>query len=79
MTFISSPALRRVLERYGERDWLGSARASQASLLASQKGGPITAGSMARFLKALYAEAGIAGAPRTAAGALSSRASPSAG
>ena len=29
---------------------------------ASQKGGPMTAGSMARFLKALYAEAGIAGA-----------------
>jgi len=60
--FVSSPALRRVLERYGERDWLGSARASQAALFASQKGGPMTACSMARFLKALYREAGIAGA-----------------
>ncbi|MGA2567937.1 MAG: site-specific integrase [Pseudolabrys sp.] len=60
--FVSSPALRRVLERYGERDWLGSAPASQAALFASQKGGPMTACSMARFLKALYREAGIAGA-----------------
>ena len=60
--FVSSPALRRVLEKYGERDWLGSARASQAALFASQKGGPMTAYSMARFLKALYREAGIAGA-----------------
>ena len=60
--FVSSPALRRVLEKYGERDWLGSARASQAALFASQKGGPMTAGSMARFIKALYAEAGITGA-----------------
>ena len=31
-------------------------------LFASQKGGPMTACSMARFLKALYREAGIAGA-----------------
>ena len=60
--FVSSPALRRVLEKYGERDWLGSARASQAALFASQKGGPMTACSMARFIKALYREAGIAGA-----------------
>ena len=60
--FVSSPALRRVLEKYGERDWLGSARASQAALFASQKGGPMTACSMARFLKAIYAEAGVAGA-----------------
>ena len=47
--FVSSPALRRVLEKYGERDWLGSARASQAALFRSQKGGAMTAGSMARF------------------------------
>jgi integrase/recombinase XerD len=60
--FVSSPALRRVLEKYGERDWLGSARASQAALFASQKGGAMTPCSMARFLKAIYAEAGIAGA-----------------
>lgn len=37
--FVSSPTLRRVLAKYGERDWLGSARASQAPLFASQKGG----------------------------------------
>jgi Phage integrase family len=51
-----------VLEKYGERDWLGSATASQAALFRSQKGGAMTAGSMARFLKVLYAEAGISGA-----------------
>ena len=60
--FVSSPAPRRVLEKYGERHWLLSAGASQAALFASQKGGPMTACSMARFLKALYAEAGIPGA-----------------
>lgn len=60
--FVSSPALRRVLEKYGEGRWLLSARASQAPLFASQKGGAMTPGSMARFLKALYAEAGISGA-----------------
>jgi len=60
--FVSSPALRRVLEKYGEGRWLLSARAAQAPLFASQKGGAMTAGSMARFLKALYAEAGISGA-----------------
>ena len=60
--FVSSPALRRVLEKYGEARWLLSAGASQAPLFASQKGGPMTACSMARFLKALYREAGIAGA-----------------
>jgi len=42
--------------------YLGSVGASQAPLFASQKGGPMTASSMARFLKALYAEAGISGA-----------------
>jgi integrase/recombinase XerD len=60
--FLSSPALRRVLEKYGERDWLGSARSSQAALFASQKGGHLTPGSMARFLKYIYREAGVAGA-----------------
>ena len=60
--FASSPALRRVLARYGEARWLMSASRSDAPLFASQKGGAMTAGSMARFLKALYAEAGIAGA-----------------
>jgi integrase/recombinase XerD len=60
--FVSSPSLRRVLEKYGEGRWLLSAGASAAPLFASQKGGAMTACSMARFLKALYAEAGIAGA-----------------
>ena len=64
--FVSSPALRRVLEKYGERHGVLSARASQAALFPSQKGGPMTACSMARFLKALYRETGIAGRPRTA-------------
>ena len=58
--FASSPALRRVLEKYGEGRWLLGAAASQASMFASQKGGPMTAASMARFLKAVYAEAGLA-------------------
>ncbi len=60
--FASSPALRRVLAKYGEARWLMSAASSQAPLFASQKGGAMTPGSMARFLKALYAEAGISGA-----------------
>jgi integrase/recombinase XerD len=60
--FASSPALRRALERYRETRPVPSARPSQAPLFASQKGGPMTACSMARFLKALYREAGIAGA-----------------
>jgi len=60
--FVSSPALRRVLEKYGEGRWLLSAGASATPMFASQKGGPMTACSMARFLKALYREAGIAGA-----------------
>ena len=60
--FLSSPSLRRVLARYGEARWVMSAGASRAALLPSQKGGPMTAYSMARFLKALYGEAGITGA-----------------
>ncbi len=60
--FPSSPALRRVLERYGEGRWLAGAGAAAASLFPSQKGGAMTPASMARFLKELYSEAGIAGA-----------------
>ena len=60
--FLSSPALRRVLLKYGEGRWLLSARASPAPLFPSQKGGPMTAASMARFLKGLYREAGISNA-----------------
>jgi integrase/recombinase XerD len=58
----SSPALRRVLSKYGEERWLLSTRASNAPLFPSQKGGPMTPASMARFIKALYREAGIANA-----------------
>jgi integrase/recombinase XerD len=60
--FASSPALRRVLERYRATRAAASARALQTALFASQKGGPMTACSMARFLKSLYREAGVAGA-----------------
>ena len=60
--FLSSPALRRVLSKYGEGRWLLSARTSHAPLFPSQKRGPMTPASMARFLKGLYREAGISGA-----------------
>jgi integrase/recombinase XerD len=60
--FLSSPALRRVLLKYGEGRWLLSARASPTALFPSQKGGPMTPASMARFLKTLYRDAGISNA-----------------
>jgi integrase/recombinase XerD len=60
--FLSSPALRRVLSKYGEGQWLLGARAWHGPLFPSQKGGPMTPASMARFLKGLYREAGISGA-----------------
>ncbi len=47
--FASSPALRRVLAKYGEARWLMSAASSQAPLFASQKGGAMTPGSMAKI------------------------------
>ena len=63
--FASSPALRRVLEKYGERD-LGCSKLRRASgsprCSRARNGGALTPSSMARFLKALYGEAGIAGA-----------------
>jgi len=54
--FLSSPKLRRVLEEYHEenRPW-----DFNLPLFASQKGGHMTATSMARFLKQLYIETGI--------------------
>jgi integrase/recombinase XerD len=58
--FLSSPWLRKALARYGEERWIASAAIAQAPLFASQKGGHLTAASMARFLKCLYVEAGIA-------------------
>jgi len=60
--FLSSPALRRALVKYAEGRWLLSAKSSQAPLFPSQKVGPMTAASMARFIKALYREAGLTGA-----------------
>ena len=60
--FLSSPALRRVLARYGEARWLISARGPQAPLFSSQKGSHVTPGSMARFMKYLYREARVASA-----------------
>jgi integrase/recombinase XerD len=60
--FLSSPALRRILSKYGEGQWLWGARASHAPLFPSQKCGPMTPASMGRFLKGLYREAGISGA-----------------
>jgi integrase/recombinase XerD len=60
--FLSSPRLRRVLEQHGEERWLMGAPAARAPLLRSQKGGHMTAGSVARFLTLLYREAGVASA-----------------
>jgi len=60
--FLSSPTLRRALAKYGESRWLLGTKASHAPLFPSQKGGPMTPASMARFIKALYREAGISGA-----------------
>jgi integrase/recombinase XerD len=60
--FLSSPTLRRALAKYREGRLSLSTRASHSPLFPSQKGGAMTPGSMARFLKALYREAGISGA-----------------
>jgi integrase/recombinase XerD len=57
--YLSSPRVRRLLGEYHARcrPWdLG------APLFGSQKGGHMTPASMARFLKALYREAGLPGA-----------------
>lgn len=55
--FLSSPRLRQVLSQFALRYPEG--RKPDAPLFRSQKGGHLTAGSMARFLKQLYVEAGI--------------------
>jgi integrase/recombinase XerD len=60
--FLSFPTLRRALAKYGEGRLSLSTRSSHAPLFPSQKGGAMTPASMARFLKALYREAGISGA-----------------
>ena len=60
--FLSSPALRGVLKRYCATRMVSGTPRPNAPLFKSQKGGAMTAYSMARFLKTLYIEAGIAGA-----------------
>ncbi len=57
--FLSSPALRKALERY----WSASKPVqSDAPLFRSVKGGHLTPTSMARSLKRLYVDAGVPGA-----------------
>ena len=58
--FLSSPKLRQVLDQFAQRYPEG--RKPDAPLFRSQKGGHLTAASMARFLKQLYVEAGISNA-----------------
>ena len=66
--YLSSPALRRALSKYAEGRFVSAERATHAPLFPSQKGGPMTPASMARFLKGLYSEAGIVARRRIAAG-----------
>ena len=55
--FLTAPRLRLLLTEYAVagHGW----RLSSAPLFRSQKGGSMTAGSMVRFLKQLYVEAGL--------------------
>jgi integrase/recombinase XerD len=55
--FLSSPRLRLVLAQFAQR--YPDGRKPDAALFRSQKGGHLTAASMARFLKQLYVDAGI--------------------
>lgn len=55
--FLSSPRLRHVVSRFAQN--YPDGRKPDAALFRSQKGGHLTAASMARFLKQLYVEAGI--------------------
>jgi integrase/recombinase XerD len=55
--FLSSPRLRQVLAQFAQR--YPDGRKPDAPLFRSQKGGHLTASSMARFLKQLYVEAGV--------------------
>jgi len=57
--FVSSPALRRVLANYRERRGPWGPEPSRSPLFRSQKGGHMTAASVARFLTALYRDAGV--------------------
>lgn len=60
VVFLSSPLVREALERYGEQNWLLCIAGFRKSLFLSQKGGPMTAPSIARSLRYVYQEAGIA-------------------
>lgn len=55
--FLSSPKLRQALAQFAQH--YPDGRKPDAPLFRSQKGGHLTAASMARFLKQLYVEAGI--------------------
>ena len=55
--FLAAPKLRQHLADYGRAT--GIDQRPQAPLCRSQKGGTFRAGSMARFLKKLYIEAGL--------------------
>lgn len=55
--FLSSSRLRQVLAQFAQR--YPDGRKPDAPLFRSQKGGRLTAASIARFLKQLYVEAGI--------------------
>jgi integrase/recombinase XerD len=57
--FVSSPQVRQVLSTYGERCLPWRTAAPDRPLFMSQQRGHLTSSSMARFLKALYREAGI--------------------
>lgn len=60
--FLSAPALRKVLTAYGDKHRMQSEHAPATPLFLSQKRGHMTACSMARFLKVIFLEAGVAGA-----------------
>ena len=58
--YLSAPQVRKVLNNYG---WLyHKKRSPDSALFRSQKGGNMEPASMARFLKGLYREAGMANA-----------------
>lgn len=54
--YLSAPKVRRILETYLESSWPIQL---EWPLFKSQKGGPLTSSSMARFLTGLYREANI--------------------
>ena len=57
---IDSPKLRGLLADYREKEFGGRGAADHIPLFRSQRGGHLTAASMARFITGLYHRAGIA-------------------